>query len=178
MALMIEETECEALSFHSQIGCAFPKVLSSFVFGLPKAVSLYFSTVPSVIAVKQTVVDRQTPWSKLPPSVFLQLSRDGNFKVLLFVCWVFFFWRGILFPVSYVLCCAEGSSGLPIWEPIPKILCHWCGDLAGEVGVSGIAWDPGHFRKGLRLLSIDKMQLAVFVQVRGQSWHHQCTHLC
>lgn len=100
MALMIEETECEALSFPSQIGCAFPKVLSSFVFGLPKAVSLYFSTVPSVIAVKQTVVDRQTPWSKLPPSVFLQIIQRWQFQSA-FVCLLgFFFFGGGFFFLS------------------------------------------------------------------------------
>lgn len=132
----------------------------------------------SLLWNKQLWIDRLPEASFLLPFSYRYPEMAISKCFCLFVGLFFFFWRGILFPVSYVLCCAEGSSVLPIWEPIPKILCHWCGDLAGEVGVSGIAWDPGHFKKGLRLLSIDKMQLAVFVQVRGQSWHHQCTHLC
>lgn len=97
---------CGAFSF-----CAFAKVLSSFVFGLPKAASLPSSIVHSVIVVKQTAVDRQIPWSKLPPSIFLQMPRDCNFKVFLFGFWIFWGWRVVHFPGSYTLSCAEGSSG-------------------------------------------------------------------
>lgn len=160
MALMTEETLCGAFSF-----CAFPKVLSSSVFGLPKAVSLCSRIVHSVTAVNPTAVDRS-----LGASILLPFSYRYP-EIAISKCFCLFVWAFVLVCFSLVGFFAEVEAVSFSWF-LCTLLCRgqlwaenqswksWVTDagiLAGEVDVPGITWNPGHLKKCLRLLSIDKI---------------------
>lgn len=113
---------CGTFSF-----CAFPKVLSSSVFGVPKAVSVFQYSSVSLLWNKQWI-DRSLGASFLLPFSYrypeIAVSKCFCLFGLLFGflgrCWFFF-------PALMYFCWAEGSSGR---EPIPKILGHRCRDLS------------------------------------------------
>lgn len=67
------------------------------MFGLPESVPLYFSTVQSVIVVKQTVVDRQTHEASFLLPFSYRYPEIAISKCFSLFVWVFFFGGGFFF---------------------------------------------------------------------------------